>query len=574
METYKTKPMELFLRDRRIEVPFFQRAYVWHRDEWDRFLEAVLHICKNEESYFMGPLIIKSQTFPANEEISRVDLLIDGQQRLTTFCIFMRVLYEHLNISQEFKGDFFNWAEELILHHNHIDIECFESIMKGSAEKIREKYTKQPKRKIYYLNKVLECYDYFSKSEHLKEFSEKSHRAIRSKLEFIAIELSDADEEQQIFDTINSIGVGLTTAELLKNELFDSASKELYEKTWQSQFEKQDRIFWDEAIVRGRPNIALFMQSALLIFSKEKDIKEQGYENIGSLFKNYKLYIEKYKIGKGNESFIDKLMNLATLYRENINIDLLRGRIEEKEPIQRLMIPILGSVNTPVIPYILFILKEVTDKTERDNMFSLLENYIVRRMVCGHSKKNYNKLFPDMIGKTQSYDELRQRLLGLSGDNIFPSDDELKNRFKDAKLSNKDAKTILYLLDLSLRDLELDATHLDSYQSFSLEHIMPHQWTDNWNEGDINPERDFFISTLGNLTILKKRLNISLSNKAWKEKQKKLKEHATGIKTFDTADTPDTPKFLDADKWDESLIEKRTDWLYKQALAVWPYPKD
>ncbi len=573
MKTSPLGPLSLFINNRSIVVPFFQRAYVWEEEQWDRFLDSVEKICDKNESHFMGCLILKQQRRPAGEEIGDVRLLIDGQQRLTTLCILMRLLYEKLDDVEEFKKKFFNRKKEPILHHNHNNIECFNSIMSGMTEEDKGSYIKRKYRgKIEYNDQTFACYEYFKKSDIFKNLKKEFIDRIEDNLSFLEVGLDENEDEQQIFDTINSIGVSLTPAELLKNELFDSESKNLYETTWKSEFEQEDnKSFWDSEIVRRRHNLDLFMQSSLLIFSKERDSKEQGYENIDALFKNYKLYLKNNNIRKGDKKFIKKLMDLARTYRENINIDLLKERIDAKQPIQKLMIPVLGSFNTPVIHYILYVLTKVSDKTERDKMFSLLENYLTRRIVCKNSTKNYNRLFADMIGNDgiHSYDKLRERLLELTGDNEFPSDQSLEEGFAHSKLINRDAQTILYLLDISLGRPERNAVDLCPYKDFSLEHVMPKNWRKNWNEDDIDADnRDYLLLRLGNLAILRPGANGSVKDKAWKDKQEALKEYAAGIKTFDTKE------FLHAAKWDESLIEKRALWLYKKALKVWPYPKD
>jgi uncharacterized protein with ParB-like and HNH nuclease domain len=49
---------------------------------------------------------------------------------------------------------------------------------------------------------------------------------------FVGIDLSPDEDEQQIFDTINSLGVRLTTAELLKNYFFQREDQSSYNKNW------------------------------------------------------------------------------------------------------------------------------------------------------------------------------------------------------------------------------------------------------------------------------------------------------------------------------------------------------
>ncbi len=69
------------------EIPFFQRAYVWEEDNWSDLYEELLDEKRN---HFLGSVIIRK-----NENNSKYKYsIIDGQQRLTTISILIRVCYD------------------------------------------------------------------------------------------------------------------------------------------------------------------------------------------------------------------------------------------------------------------------------------------------------------------------------------------------------------------------------------------------------------------------------------------------------------------------------------------------
>ena len=121
---------------------------------------------------------------------------------------------------------------------------------------------------------------------------------VLNNLPIIHMALSNSDDVQEIFDTINSQGVKLTTAELLKNFLFrnDSESITLYQDNWYSVFEENedDIEFWSSERTSGRirrSTIELFLYSYLVI-TKEAPVR------LEKLFKEYKALIkEKNKDG-------------------------------------------------------------------------------------------------------------------------------------------------------------------------------------------------------------------------------------------------------------------------------------
>ncbi len=90
MKVNDPKIRDIFNGCRVLEIPFFQRSYVWDEDNWERFLEDMKSISADKDEYFLGSLMLKS----ANKGTSAKEhkILIDGQQRMTTLIIFLKVL--------------------------------------------------------------------------------------------------------------------------------------------------------------------------------------------------------------------------------------------------------------------------------------------------------------------------------------------------------------------------------------------------------------------------------------------------------------------------------------------------
>lgn len=118
MDAGKRTISEIFTGNRILEVPFFQRAYVWKEDNWERFLEDLEYVCATGTSYFMGSLILKQQPTPSGSKIGDIRLVIDGQQRLTTISIMMKVLSLKADFAEEFKRSFRLVKGDPVLKHN------------------------------------------------------------------------------------------------------------------------------------------------------------------------------------------------------------------------------------------------------------------------------------------------------------------------------------------------------------------------------------------------------------------------------------------------------------------------
>src|SRR3989344_2279405 len=505
MEAGKRTIELIFNKGRSLEIPFFQRSYVWDNENWERFMNDIILVSKSNKEYFMGSLILKSQQVSSEKNIGDWRLVIDGQQRLTTIILFFKVICLIKNNIILFKDTFYNRSKEIILKHNHNDYKIFEAIVDDRlTDELKEKYKN---------NNVLVCYNYFNKQrELLKEIDINN---ILDRLYFVGIDLGSEEDEQQIFDTINSLGVSLTTAELLKNELFKRSDEEFYYNTWKKAFEQDEDIkdYWDQKITSGRQfrvNIDLLLQSNLLIISKA----DTNYLGLSSLFSNYKNFLKRENYDK--KKFINMLIEYAKIYQKNINPDLLNQDININSSIARFNLVIFGLSVTTIIPYILYILKEINNSEEQNKMLNLLECYLVRRFICKETTKNYNNLFASFIrNEINSYEKLSKKIFEAEDPtNKLPTDENLKKAFFESKLTNQQAKVVLYLIERSTRNPKNYSTNLRPLNEYSLEHIMPKKWRNNWKVPDSfsdkdKEERDQLVLKLGNLTIITASLNSS-----------------------------------------------------------------
>ncbi|MDH5543892.1 MAG: DUF262 domain-containing HNH endonuclease family protein [Nitrospinota bacterium] len=570
MEAGKRTISQICDYNRVLEIPFFQRSYVWDEENWDRFLDDMIFVSQENKDYFMGSIILKQKETPSDGSIGDWRVIVDGQQRLTTLTLFFKELCRVQDRYDDFLRIFINRKKEVLLKHNHNDVEIFEAIVNDKLSKELSQDHKE--------SSILACHEYFrNKDDVLKDIR---FDTLLNKIYFVGIDLGREEDEQQIFDTINSLGVSLTTAELLKNELFRREDEGLYNKTWKTAFESDNRAYWSQDITAGRQkreNIDLLLQSYLLLQGEGKD----KYTHLESLFKNYKVLIKDKGVDHGTKShehFINGLMESADLYKRHIIPHLTSEAIDSKSHIERLNLIIFGLNTTTIIPYLVYIFQEVDDLSERENMFRLLENYLIRRFICKETTKNYNNLFVSFVrSKINSYQALHDKIYNAENQtDILPDDVAFGNGFSESNLTNQQAKTILYLLEISMRDQQKESTAVLGLDHYSLEHIMPKKWRNNWDNGldeEAARKRDQLLLKLGNLTIITSSLNSSIRDQSWKSKKrgnngkKGLDEYSKGIKIFDT------PDFLQSSIWDEEKVSERSSFLSQNALDIWPYDK-
>lgn len=205
MEAGKAQISTVFNGSRLLEIPFYQRSYVWGKEQWERFLSDMEYVTATNRPYFLGSIILK-QTATRNtwDEISDVRTVIDGQQRLTTTVVFFKALCMKLGKPDLFSRDFILETGDIALLHGKNDHKAFEKVAYSTDDEPIDGDD----------SNVVEAYNYFLKSI---DVSKVDRGVIKKYVQFVCIDLNEGEDEQQIFDTINSLGVRLTTAELLKN---------------------------------------------------------------------------------------------------------------------------------------------------------------------------------------------------------------------------------------------------------------------------------------------------------------------------------------------------------------------
>lgn len=554
-------------------VPFFQRAYVWNQDNWDILWEHINRVAdktllNTKSEHFIGTLITKQRISNAIGE-NKLDI-IDGQQRLTTISLLLKAI-SHKATGKEPYNKLKEKSNELVvfenskgekfirIEHSRYDSEYFKAVM---LDEDLDKLSNQD-------HKILKCYKYFLDKlcDHSDEELDDLKTILLNNVPVISMLLSATDDEQEIFDTINSLGVRLTTGELLKNYIFSHDKvKSHFDSLWESVFEEDEEqiLFWNKPKTSGRiirTNIEVLLYCYLII-------QNRTTVELEKLFTEYKDWLQDKSV-ECRIKFLEELKEYASIYSdfpEGTELNEI-GFAQNEERFFHIMEKL---EITTVYPLILYIYKQVSDSNNRIKLLKILESYLVRRNVCRLTTKNYNNLFIQILTKlidlgSVSPADLKSVLASFTDDsNKFPSDAEFKTAFSEETISNANAREILYCISLfNIYDPKNDINKLSS-SSYSTEHMMPQKWETNWNDPALNEiekiHRNKKIRTLGNLTLVTKNLNSSMKNAAWVEKQKALKQYSLLKITTD---------YIEEADWDESMIDKRGDDLSSIALQIW-----
>lgn len=609
MQVHSKSIFDVFDSKRRYLVPLFQRQYVWSKEaQWEPLWEDIKSkACaklenRNVAPHFLGALVLDQIRGTYGNAVP-AHIIIDGQQRLTTFQIFLATFrnickkLEDVRHAEELDRYILNTGimeneqeEQFKIWPTKMDQAQFNDvILSSSTDALFAKYPNTRPR-------MIQAYHYFSGSinEYLRDNDfpqdnptkiEALYQALRKDLEVVTIELEGNDDAQVIFETLNARGEPLLPSDLLRNYLFMRASQNnenqdlLYENYW----EQFDHHFWKKEEKQGRlkrPRIDLFMQHFL-------QVKRASEINIRRMFQEYKNWIKDNKPYGTVENELIDLDRYAKIYKtflepDTINrIGMFTWRLRELD------------IST-VYPLLLYLLADSNlAETELIGIITDIESYLIRRLVCDKTTKNYNKIFlqamRDLQKGTINRGTLQKYLSSPSGDAVnWPDDAEFyqawMNQKAYEKLKPKKVELILRAIEDELHNEKTERISIQS--SLTIEHIMPEKWIEKWPMSDGSAAKDWLkwlvdkneenqkkfqlfserqatIHTLGNLTLLTRSLNSSISNDIYDIKRPEIiKQSALRLNTY----------FQDISAWDETAIKNRGQYLFEVAKRTWPYP--
>jgi uncharacterized protein with ParB-like and HNH nuclease domain len=561
----------------------------------------------NRESYphFMGAMVFEQFTTFGNQVPAHT--VIDGQQRLTTLQLFLAAFR---NVAAKFDQD--TYADEIsthILNSGLIDTtNLFESrqierfkiwptksdqiqfcdvIESRSREELETKYPAVYERRklkprprmveaYLYFDEVLESYMTDAELQHsVEQRAAALSQTLNRDLQVVSIELEEKDDAQVIFETLNARGEPLLPSDLLRNFVFRRAELQgenqdlLYERYWKT-FEDE---FWQVPQKQGRlkrARIDLFMQHFLAL-KKASDV------NVGHLFEEYKLWMKNAVPYASVEAELTDLVRYAAAFHQlsDQSAGSVFGDFGKRLEVL--------DVRT-IYPLLLHLLADA-ELAESDLSLAgrYLESYLIRRLICGKTTKNYNKSFLQVMRDLQTREGgvgvLRELLLGFTGEaGIWPNDEEFESGWLNQPvyetLGPRRVELVLHSIeDKILTSLQEDIT-INS--KLTVEHIMPQNWESHWPlpvsvgaddvgrpTDKLGATRDKAVQTFGNLTLLVQPLNSAISNGPFDAKKESiLLNSVLKLNAY----------VRDKDQWDEAAIATRGRNLFEIAKQIWPYP--
>lgn len=592
MEVYIRNLQRLFELQARYEIPPFQRRYVWEREsQWDPLWEDVRntaeHVLEDDQfktSHFLGAVVL--QKMPSQTQAGGLSVwsVVDGQQRLITMQLLfdaVQEVFEERNHSREAAQLKFLVLNNEMFWDDDLDraFKVWPTIADQDA--YRHAMHIDLPRDEYKGELIVQGHEFFKIQvnhwlDDISEQTEKMRATALQKvvcqlLEMVVIDLDPDEEPHVIYETLNARGTPLRQSELIKNMLLYEARDYIPNNSSISQLWDFDGDWWMENVQQGRlirSRIDVFLNYWLVMRKQEEVVHS-------NVFTNFRNYFQK----EGNSDALSVAADLDSAGKAYVSIE--RSERSEMETFLYRRNAMQTGSSTPVL---MWLVSSGVPNEQMQKGIRALESYLVRRMVCRMSTKDYNRLFLSLIGELQAAgsekagDTIVEYLKGQTAESRkWPDDRMLNEKLPNLELFRMLPRSRLRMILEGIEEgLWTSKTEGQSAErGLTIEHIMPQAWRQNWELPDdvgdrtqAGLDRDDLIHTIGNLTLVNDRLNPTLSNRAWEDKDGKdgkrkiMHNHSNLFLNKEIVKEQD---------WNEERIKARAADLCKVAIRVWPH---
>lgn len=585
-------------------IPKYQREYTWGYNDWYNMFSDLL---ENDEGYFIGSIICINtgdSTYPRLE-------VIDGQQRLTTLCLFLTAIYAKLNQLRE-ADDEDTMVEVATLRKSLVrkngsdnglvlvpqvqnnNLEDFSYVMKEAG------LIKTANKKNYWGHrKMARCYSYYHElldrdMKELTDYSEMIDRLLQIKKKIframlVKIEVSSASDAYILFESLNNRGTPLTAIDLMKNLIMAKAEKANLKtddcfNQWQilltyltDDYTNQERFF--------RQYYNAFKNRINKPF-KSGDLKKKDPLGYVATKSNLLSIFEKI-INRDLNAFLEDIILSGELYSHFIQFN---SDSEELNKALRSLDHIQGVPCYLLLLYLRHDAKELNlDSKQIIRIVNLLTLYFVRRNTTDYpGTRDLTRIFMEIIESiendssiqgTQVYEFIKEYLKDRC------ASDELFEKCLRGDIYKENSGAARYLL-CSLAEKHMtsekwtDLWKRNDKRAYvwTIEHIfpegdnVPQDWVDMIADGDNDLAKEYlveYVHKIGNLTVT--GYNSALSNMSFEKKRDRMdkkNERYIGYKNG-LEINEDIAKM---DKWTIDNIVKRTDKLLGELLAMFAFP--
>lgn len=547
--------------DKKFIIPVYQRPYSWKKDNCAQLMKDLKEVYKNNySSHFFGSIVFVSEHNGNCDE----HIIIDGQQRITTVSLLLLAIRNYINENSETVSG---------INPNKIS-SYLTDIYADDDKKLKLKLVQGDDTAYDNLihekppiadNCVSVNYEYFYSE--LQKMSADEIRALFdaiTKLDIVSISLKPAngDDPQLIFESMNSTGLDLEPSDKIRNYVLMGMNAKDQDKFYRKYWEPLEKLV-------DQKNITKFFRYYLDVKLRRAVVEKR-------LYTEFKLYREQSN--QSMEDILADILKYADYYKNIVCPSKLKtGYAEVLTRINKL------EVNT-CIPLLLDIFDAEAEgqisSEDAKKSIEIIENYIVRREICGLETNQLNKVFVTLGAEIEKdidednvsyFDAFKREILKKTGKARFPNNHDFRDRFITYELYNAKSamrKNILERLENYNTKEKIAVEEQIANGTLTIEHVMPQTLTDEWkkhlgSKWELTYSK--YIDTPGNLTLT--AYNSEYSNASF-EKKKNLPQKGFAYSKLALNDY-----IQKCESWGEKEILERANLLYDLAEKIWWIPQ-
>jgi uncharacterized protein with ParB-like and HNH nuclease domain/predicted transport protein len=536
-------------------IPVFQRDYGWTEAQCEQLWSDVIRVgnAGGDARHFIGSVV-----YVASDETSASFtrwLIIDGQQRVTTLTLLMTALRDHIEETkwqaEDDDGPKPRRIDAYFLRNPHEDGDRVNKLVlrRHDDTMLQALLDRSDRPKMSY-SRVLENYEFFR--DKMTTADPAVVHAGVSRLVVVDVTLDRAnDDPQMVFESLNSTGLDLTQADLIRNYILMRVPEKEQTRLYQTYWRKIEELFRDAG-----GTFDAFARDYMALHQRASK-QARGAE----IYQEFREFFRTREAEVGLEEALVDMLRFAGYHAA---FSMGRGADDGlRLPLQRLSR--LASVAAILVMRLNDChhrLKTLSQK-EFVEALSLLESYVFRRSVCGMQTRGYWKTFATFAYRIEDDTPLLSLKVALKrqrGRYRFANDDEFMRELAARDVYNM--RTCHYLLDRLENHGSKEPTDTSRY---TVEHVMPQNenlpvpWRlmlgESWQE-----VHQTWIHRLGNLTLT--GYNSEYQDRPFEEK----KTIAGG---FNQSSVRLNEYVRNQDVWTSREMEERGDSLAKRAATIW-----
>ena len=553
-----------FISDKKtFVIPVYQRNYDWKTKNCERLFDDVKFIAKNGDEHFIGTFVYQQKSVAGTFQEY---VIIDGQQRIASVILLAKAIYDSTDdadLKEEIHPKFIKHDRgklkgECKLRPNEYDRATFEKLMADEFDE--NNFTADEKKSALYKNYKL----FLEKiSEPTSPSLQELHDAIYN-LKVVSISL-DNEKPQEIFESLNSTGLDLTGADLIRNFLLMPLAYDVQETFYKNYWLKI------EELLRLSDDVKNFMVQYLISKRHSNAVMKNERKQLSpnNLYEAFKDYFKENSLAP--ETCLKDMLHNAELFRRFIFSD--DTNVENLSPLDKKFYELTHVLKAGNAPIILMYLLDRFEKNHFDEetfikFVDALISLTFRAKVCKQNgiTQQFAGNVLTRLDKANTLDEkiFWRAITFGSGGYSFPSDatfqKELAGNELCERIKTDGCKYFLYGLERRANP------SMPNYSALTVERILParlNEWWRNYlrSKGDLQAH-EFWLQSLGNWLLIEK----SDQQRGADFNTKKI--FAARSKIFSTR------AVSNYSDWTSKQIQVRAKKLAAEALAVWTLPEE